>query len=343
VTPAAVTVGVVTFNSRHVIDDTLAAIAAQEHRPVRVMVVDNASTDGTAAHVRARHPGVEVVAMPDNRGPNPARNHALREATTDLVLLVDDDVLLEPSCLRELIGAMAPADAAVAAPLVVYDDRPDEVQYGGCDIHFVGAAIVRHGPLAAFAPLREPYSVTAVAGAAMLVRRPAALHVGLFDETYFFGRTDGEFCSRVTQAGFRCVQVPTALARHRVKPRGRAMVFYQVRNRWFSILKLYSPRTLLLAAPALAGYEVAVATVLLAKGQFPAYLRANAAVLAALPRLLGVRRAVQALRRRRDAEWLTAGEIAPSRAFVERGVVRALKRTANRTLDAYWRAVRRFV
>jgi GT2 family glycosyltransferase len=343
VSAGSATVAVISYNSRHVVDDTLAAVAAQRHRPARVMLVDNASTDGTIAHVSGRHPGVEVLAMPDNRGPNPARNRALREATTDFVLLLDDDVMPEPPCLGDLVGAMARADVAVAAPLIVYDDRPDEVQYGGCDIHFVGAAIVRRGPLAAFAGLGGPYAVTAVAGGAMLVRRSAALHVGLFDETYFFGRTDGEFCSRLTQAGFRCVQVPSAIARHRMEPRARKMVYYQVRNRWFSIVKLYSPRTLLLAAPALACYEVGVATLLLVKGQLPAYLRANAAVLAALPSLLRARRAVQALRRRRDAEWLTTGDIAPARAFVERGAVRTLKRAVNRALDGYWHVVRRLV
>ncbi len=330
----------VTFNRRSLVDACLASIAAQDHQPDRVILIDNASTDGTAAFVRERHPRVEVIELPANRGPNPARNRALTAARTEFVLLVDDDALLAPDCLRHLVAAMDEPDVAVAAPLAVFRDRPDLVQYGGCHIHYVGGAITASGPLGRFTANPAPYTVTTVAGVTMLVRRRAALEVGLFDEDLFFGWTDGEFCARLTLAGHRCVQVPSAIVRHDARPRGTVRVFHQVRNRWLFVLRLYSGRTLALAAPALLGYEVALAALLLLKRSPLDYLRANAAVLRALPDVVRKRRRTQALRRVPDSGWLTAGPLAASPALLGAGPLARLTRLANALFDGYWRLVR---
>lgn len=336
----AVTVGIVSFNRRAIVDECIAAVAAQDLPPARVMLLDNGSTDGTVAHVRARHPRIETLALGVNRGPAAARNRALLAAETELVLLVDDDAVLAPDCLRHLAAVMAPPDVAVAAPLVVYYHRPDVVQYGGFDVHYLCVGIVRSGPIRDVAASPAPYAVTAAAGATMLVRRSAARHVGLFDEDLFFGREDGEFSARLTQAGYRCLQVPAALVRHNMGPRGKAMMYYQVRNRWLYMLRLYSARTLLLIAPMLVLYEIALMGLLVTKRELRTYVEADLAVLRALPRILGKRRRTQALRRIPDSQWLTAGDFAPTRAVALKGPLAHARRWVNGLVNGYWTLVR---
>jgi GT2 family glycosyltransferase len=334
-----VTVAIVTHNRRHLLDACLAAVAAQEPRPAEVLVVDNGSTDGTAEHVRAHHRSARLVALARNGGPAAARNRALTEARTELVLLLDEDIRLLPGALAGLLAAVADPDAAAAAPLIVYGDRPDVVQYGGFAVHYLCVGIVRAGRLTDFegAP---PFVVTAVAGGAMLVRRSAASAVGGFDETFFFGREDGEFCARLTQAGWRCLQVPAAVARHEAQPRTAHLLQYQVRNRWLYMLRLYAARTLFLAAPALAAYEVALALLLLATGNGVAYLHGMLGVARTLRATLAARRRTQALRRVADADWLTVGPVAPVRALALTARISRAGRVLNVLADGYWELVR---
>ncbi len=339
----AVTVGILNFNRKHLLDECIAALAVQDLRPARVILVDNGSTDGTVEHVWARHPEVRVIGMEVNRGPATARNRALRAADTDFVLLIDEDIVLAPDCLRHLVAAMEAPDVAVAAPLVVYYNRPNVVQYGGFGVHYLCIGIVRAGPLREFTASKSPYTVTAVAGGAMLVRRAAALEVGLFDEDLFFGREDGEFCARLTEAGHHCVTVPAALVRHNMGPRGKAMMYYQVRNRWLYMLRLYSARTLVLIAPMLLLYEVALMGLLLAKLELPTYVKADLAVLRALPRVLRKRRQTQALRRIPDSQWLTTGDFAPTRVLVLTGPLARARRWVNGLVNGYWTLVRPLV
>lgn len=332
-----VSVGVVTRDRREVLAACLAALAAQRPTPSEVIVVDNASTDGTVAFLRAHHPAVRVIGLDENAGPAASRNRVLAAARHDRVLLLDDDVLLEEGALAHMIEALDRARAAVVAPRIVLDDRPAEVQYAGFDVHVLCLGIARRT-----AP-EGPYPVTAVAGGAMLVRRDVALRVGGFDERFVFGREDGEFCARVTQAGFRCLQVPAATGRHRWRPRGERHLAFQVRNRWLYMLRLYSARTLVAAAPLLAAYEVGLALGLVATGRGPAYLAALAGFARTMPETLRARRATQALRRIPDAAWLTAGPLAPPRAFALNPAAALALRLANGAADRYWRLVRPLV
>jgi GT2 family glycosyltransferase len=342
-TNPAVTAGILNFNRKQLLDECIAALAAQEIRPARVILVDNGSSDGSVEHVRERHPWVEVVPMGSNRGLGAPRNHVLKAADTELVLLIDEDIVLAPDCLRHLVAAMEAPGVAVAAPLVVYYNRPNVVQYGGFGVHYLCVGIVRAGPIQEFTASTVPYTVTAVAGGAMLVRRAAALHVGLFDEDLFFGREDGEFCARLTEAGYRCVEAPAAVVRHNMGPRGKAMMYYQVRNRWLYMLRLYSARTLLLIAPMLLLYEVALMGLLLAKLELHTYVKADLAVLRALPRILRKRRQTQALRRIPDSQWLTTGDFAPTRVLVLTGPLARARRWVNGFVNGYWTLVRPLV
>ena len=337
-----VTVAVITHNGEKLLEECLSAIESQDYTEYEIMLVDDNSTDYSVELVKRKFPKVKVLQMKDNRGPNAARNAAIREADTRYVLLVDDDAVLTPDCLKTLMKAVSDfPEGALWSPRVTYYDRKDVIQFEGASLHFVGEAILNNPDTQVKEVLKtKPFSVDAAAGVTLLIDKKKALQVGLFDEDYFFGRTDGEFTFRLTISGFKCLSIPQALVYHKVKPRGLSKVFYQVRNRWYLILQTYSWKTIFIIIPALLIYEISVVLFLTAKGALSEYLRANLAVLKEFPRLVHKRRRVQALKKLSDRQVLHGGDFYLRGDLIEKKYQKLAKNLLNRTLNSYWKLVK---
>jgi GT2 family glycosyltransferase len=184
----AVVVGVVTYNSEAVIARTLDTVLAQAYAPLSVMVCDNASTDGTAALVRTRYPNVRLVVMPDNRGPNPARNRIVEAAGDGLALILDDDCMPTPNMLDQLVAAaMAHPEGAGFGARVVFDQEPEQIQFDGTLVHFIGEAVQRNGDRRTSEVDDATRAVGALGGGCQLIRGKCWRAVGGFDEDLFFG------------------------------------------------------------------------------------------------------------------------------------------------------------
>jgi GT2 family glycosyltransferase len=341
----AVVVGVVTYNSEAVIARTLDAVLAQAYAPLSVMVCDNASTDGTAALIRARYPNVRLVVMPDNRGPNPARNRIVEAAGDGLALILDDDCMPTPNMLEQLVAAaMAHPEGAGFGARVVFDREPERIQFDGALVHFIGEAVQRNGDRRTSEVDDATQAVGALGGGCQLIRGKCWRAVGGFDEDLFFGREDGEFSQRLAIAGYRSYIVPRAVVRHAVEPRGLRAGFYQIRNRWLVMLSLYRLRTLLLIAPALLVHEMVIALFMVMRGEAGLYARATGAVFRNAPGILAKRRRVAAFRRAPDRAFLSVGPIAVRSDLVAQGGWQQRFKAALDTFYAgYWWLVRPLV
>lgn len=345
ISPERVTIAVITYNGEHLLEECLSAIKSQDYSECEIMVVDNNSTDQSVDLVKARFPEVKVLRMKENRGPSPARNVAIRKANTRYILLVDDDAVLAPDCVRILMNAINKfPEAAVWSPRVIYYNRRNIIQYDGASLHYIGEAIINNSDTRIERALgKEPFSIDTAGGVAYIVDKEKALQVGLFDEDYFFGKTDTEFTFRLTISGFRCLNVPRAVVYHKVKKRGLTKAFYQIRNRWFLILRTYSLKTILLILPSLLLYEISVLTFLAWKGTLSEYVRANLAVLKDFKRLMNKRRRVQALKKLSDGEVLEAGDFYIRGDLIKKKFLRSAKNLLNCILNSYWRVVRNFI
>ncbi len=225
-----------TWNGR---EDTLACLDSL--RDVKVVCVDNGSSDGTAHAVERRHPEVELIRNGTNLGFAGGSNAGIRRALqrgADWVLLLNNDAIAEPGLVPALERAAAERrDAGVLACKVLFADAPDTLEYAGARFHvLLGYSGRQRGygrrDDGRFDELRDVGRAT---GAAMAVSRAAIERAGLLDERLFAYVEDAEWCLRIRAAGFAIVFVPDARVRHRggSSTGGRASptaLYYHARN-----------------------------------------------------------------------------------------------------------------
>jgi GT2 family glycosyltransferase len=341
--PGDVSVAILNYNGRGIVGDCLDSILALEHAPAEILVVDDGSTDGGPEWIRSRFPEVRVVGMGSNtKLLNRVRNRALQESRSRLVLIVDNDVTLRADCLDELLDKMNTLPrAAVCMPRAVCANAPERIYQDGQWLHYVGASNAHNrNALTASTPSSPRVSI---GWGVQLIDRTKALSQGGFDEAYAMGwGDDGEFNHRLNMTGNRCYHVPTAVVVHKRSEAARRY-YGTVRNRVRFLLTCYSLRTLLLCAPALVVYEIALGAFLSSQGAFGQYIRGWRDALAALGSIRAERRRVQAARRVRDSELMGAGPVFIATDYVRSWPLAAGARLLSFVLDAYWRGVRRFV
>lgn len=345
---------VVNFDGLAHLEHCLDGVFAQTRSPDEVILVDNASSDGSEAAALARHPALRLLRMGRNAGPSPARNAGLAAARNDWVLLLDNDAVLLPDTLERLAqAAVLRPEAAVLEPRSVFAGEPGRVHYDGGALHYVGLFSLRnfYQPLEQ-AQGRGSVEVDGVVSVALLVRRETLLAAGGFDPSFFILFEDLDLSLRLRLAGHTLLCVEEAIVLHRGGTPGisfrsgrdypHSRAFLHSRNRWIVLLKNYRLRTLVAAAPGLLLYELAWLGFALAGGALGAHLRGKWAFLRGIGATLEARAAVQRTRKLRDRELLVGGPLTVTPGLRSSGVRGALLGALDRGLRAWWRLARRF-
>ncbi|MHC4503513.1 MAG: glycosyltransferase family 2 protein, partial [Planctomycetota bacterium] len=267
----------VNFNGGEKVLTALRHLRDQRPRPAEIIVVDNGSTDGSPARIRAAYPEVVLVELGENRGLPAGRNVGVRRANTDLVLLVDVDVYLDPGALERLLRAHAGTACAVVCPRVLLMPDRGIVQCDGAAVHFCGTMILRHAYRSVAEAPEGAGPVDGCIGACMLVDRRIVQDAGGFDEGYLLYFEDHEFCLRLRSLGHDIYCDPGATVFHDrgeipgLSFRGRGeypkrRAYVTLRERLRTMLIHYRLRTLVILAPALAVYELSSFAIALARG-----------------------------------------------------------------------------
>jgi hypothetical protein len=211
--PPRASVIIPTWNGCTLLRAVLGSLREQTYRDFETVVVDNGSTDGTAAMLRADFPDTVVVSFPANRGFAVAVNAGVRAARGRYVALLNNDAEAEPGWLGALVAALdaRPDVGSVASKMLTVRD-PGIVDSVGAAMGLFAYDIgrgERDGPR--FAAGRE--ILCPCAGAAAY-RRELFETVGLFDEAFFAWFEDVELGIRAQLAGFKCWYEPSARVRH---------------------------------------------------------------------------------------------------------------------------------
>ncbi|HEY8584396.1 MAG TPA: glycosyltransferase [Capillimicrobium sp.] len=323
---------VVTYRSAGALAALLPALQRELRPGDELVVVDNASGDGSAEAAAAA--GARVLRNTVNAGFAAACDQAAAAARGDLLLLLNPDAVPEPG-FRDAIERPWGGGFDAWMGLVLDGDR---VNTSGGVVHFTGLAWAGEaGAPASAARGAARREVGFLSGACLAVPRAAWLAVGGFSPDFFMYHEDVDLSLRLRLRGARIGVEPAAVVDHDYAfAKGDTKWRMLERNRWATILRTYPAPLLALLAPALVALELALWPAALAGGWAPAKAAATADLARALPRLLRERRAVQATRRvspRAFAAGLTAELSSPYLGAAGRS------RALAAALRAYWAVV----
>lgn len=250
---------IVSYNTRKELENCLRSLRDYPPRASHeIVVVDNASSDGSVDAVRSQWPNVRVIPLSGNVGFASANNVGIRQTQSELILFLNSDTIVPEGAIDRLIGALDELPgASIVGPKIIDGDGQLELSYGRM---MTPLAELRQKLLVRYASAAKLDAMTVdtrqvdwVTGACMLVRRRDAEAAGLFDERYFMYCEDVDFCATVRKNGGRVYFTPLAQITHlrgrswRASPvstadsyRRSQLAFYRKHHPlWVPLLKVY--------------------------------------------------------------------------------------------------------
>jgi GT2 family glycosyltransferase len=291
---------VLNWNGRQFLGPCLESLRRQTFQDFEIILVDNASTDGSAEWVAQHYPEVRLLVNERNLGFTGGNNVGFAAARGELVVLLNNDTEAEPHFLEALVQvARSDPKVGMVAAVLVFAHQPTYVASAGIRMQWdgVGLDYLPGRPLQDLPA--EPVEIFGPSGGAALYRRAMLEQIGFFWPTYFIYLEDVDLAWRGQLAGWRCLLAPQAVVRHVYSATmGQGSPFKSfllARNRWL-MLFLNLPAGLWLRwAPFILVYELtSCAYGLLARNW--QVLRGRMVALKMLPGLWSRRRAMQRMR-----------------------------------------------
>lgn len=221
---------VVSYNTRQLLDDCLASLYAADAPAggMEIIVVDNASSDGSVDMVAGKYPGVTLLACEDNLGFSAANNRGTAVARGDYLLFLNSDTVVFADSLVEPLSYMRanPQVGALTVRLVYPNGERDPDNHRGFPTpwnslcHFSGLSRVfpnsprLNGYFRGYEEFEAVHAVPVIAGSYMMMPRALDRQLGGWDETYFFYGEDIDYCYRIHQAGYEIVYYPLVKVLH---------------------------------------------------------------------------------------------------------------------------------
>lgn len=321
---APVSVVIVNYNGAEVLEPCLHSVFAQPYRPIEVILVDNASTDGSVEAAMRLFPSVRFVRNEANRGFAQGNNQGVALATGRYIALLNNDTVVGPRWLPGLVAMLQRPGMGVVTSRVITDGVPQEYYDMNGTINYLGYNIMRYFP---------DLSRVFFAGGASLMFRREDVALPFLDE-YFLYHEDVFLSWRLRLLGYEVAMAQDSVVGHRgsVTTRrqpDRLVTFYQERNRLLNALLMYEDRTLAILLPYFLADALAKLAMSIAGGR-----KSLAGIVAAYrwvathrEWILRRRRELQAVRKvpDRDILRLMSSRIVDSPAVIAR-VLNAMSR-----------------
>jgi GT2 family glycosyltransferase len=216
--PASVSLVISVWNRKDDLRENLAAIAKQTVAPLEVIVVDNASTDGTPEMVVAEFPDVHLIRMPHSAyGACETFNIGFSSARGDYIGILDDDVVLPPDFVESMLAEFAkePESTVLLSPKVVEPEMPDWY---------------RDSPA-----VNTPRYMATFRGCGSMAKAAPLRQAGFYDERFFIFGNERDLTTRLLNLGYRVKMVPSIEVFHKAPfgmRHGKRSLYYHVRNFW---------------------------------------------------------------------------------------------------------------
>lgn len=337
--PLRVTAVVVSYGEEPWLELSVRAALNSEGVEVDVVLVDNGTTDGGVEAVRPLA-SVTVVEPGTNTGFAGGCNLGAGLATAPVIAFINPDAIVEPDAIRELASAVLDPTVGAATANIRLADQPELVNSAGNEIHYLGASWAG-GFGEPSADHEKARTVAAASGAAMAMRTDSWIELGGFCEAFFAYYEDADLSLRCYQRGLSVEYVPTAVVRHRYSfGRHRIKYFLAERNRVAMVLTLYERRTLMLLAPMLVAFEIALWAMAIGQGWGREKYRATRWLLSNRDWIRRRRRECQQDRSVDDRQlaWVFSARLDPANFAIPRWL-----QPLQTCLEVYWRGVRKLL
>ena len=215
---------VVSYNTRQLLDDCLRSLYAAAAPPggMEVIVVDNASADGSPEMVRQRYPQARLIVSDENRGYSAANNLGSAAATGDTLLFLNSDTVVAADALVRPLRYLQdhPAAGALTVRLVYPTGERDHDNHRGfptpwnafCHFTLLSRLFPNsprfNGYFRSYEDFAAVHPVPVIAGSYMMMPRALDRQLGGWDETYFFYGEDIDYCYRIHEAGYQIIYYP---------------------------------------------------------------------------------------------------------------------------------------
>lgn len=245
----SIAIVILNWNGSSLLQTFLPSVLATQYTPLKVVVVDNGSSDNSVSFLQTTYPQVQVVRLPTNEGFANGYNLGLQQVQADYFLLLNSDVAVDATFLQPMADLLEKnATLAACQPKILSYDKRQEFEYAGA----AGGWIDRLGyPFArgrVFETLETDHGqydqaspIFWASGAALFIRSSVFSEVGGFDPYFFAHQEEIDLCWRIQLAGYQLAACPQAVVWHKgggTLPKGNAQkTFLNYRNNHVMLLK----------------------------------------------------------------------------------------------------------
>lgn len=250
---------IVSYNSRIYLQECLSSVLANSGVASEILLVDNASGDGSADFVAQNFPEVRLIRNQHNSGFAAANNQAAKLAQGRYIVALNPDTKVSDGWLEALLQPFADdPKVGLTTPKILMLNNPAKVNTCGNTVHYSGLTTCRGlDSLADNPELAQGCEVSAVSGACFAIRRELWEKLGGFDENFFTYLEDTDLSLRARLAGYKTMYVPQSVVYHDYANRfSSAKIYYLERNRLLMLGKSFELKTLLWLLPALVLTEI---------------------------------------------------------------------------------------
>ena len=269
-----VSVIIVNWNGRDWLQACLESIKSQTYPSIEIILVDNASTDGSLDFVRRHHPEASVVECEENLGYAGGNNRGICEAKGKYVFLLNNDTKSEPDVVEKmveafdkipLLGSVNPRITLMGSPDLL--DNTGSFWTSTTYLYHYGFGQDRNSP-----EYDKAFPVFYNNGAAMIIRRELIETVGALDEDFWCYNEEGDFCQRLWIAGYECWYYPESTVAHAKGASSSRfenpyVQFHAHKNRLMSYVKNFEAWTLVKVLPVYLAVNFTLSAYWLLKGE----------------------------------------------------------------------------
>jgi len=291
-----ISVIVVNYNGKKYLSDCFNSLFHQTYSPLEMIMVDNASDDGSVGYVQQNFPDVKMFTQSTNLGFAGGTNVGIRVAKGEFIFTLNNDTIADSHLLEEIVRPMQ-LDSRVGvcgSKMLLPDGR---INSTAICISRSGAAWDRGMGEPDHGQFDLPEEVFGACAGAALYRRSMLEEIGLFDEDFFLFMEDVDLAFRAQLSGWKCMYVPSARVVHihggTAGPGSDMAVYYGNRNLLWNIIKNFPLKTLLFSSPWIIGRNCADIPYYILKGRGLSIFRAKIDMMKGVKTMMRKRQSVK--------------------------------------------------